>query len=307
MSLGAEMHWFDRPDWHDTARTLLESGYRVRPDSGLHTLASDARRFRSLTGRQISYCVPMSPVDGTPTPFPLYAAPLVDAAEYRRSGQCSLCGQASADRFALGVGAYVVHDCTTCRRPFAVRADGHGTAPQACSHCLTSANLTPLPVDPAVCVACLRGGRAALTKDTEYGMVRWDDAILGRTHGVPGLRRVGPGFAMLEPGEDGWTKVAVDTAVLLELVRTPSYSTWQGAEWRFCCANAMRYVGEWTQQDVSQHAPADPAAAFTQIFEGLEPSMWQFMARDRHDDAGIDFHVFQCQRCGAFRGHCDMS
>ena len=127
----------------------------------------------------------MKPVGGTPTPFPLYAAPLVHAARYRRSGQCSLCGRASADRFALGVGADVIHNCTTCRRQFAVPADGHDTAPQACSHCMTPTNLTPLPVDPAVCVTCLRAGRAALTKDTEYGMVA------GRTplSGVHTVRR----------------------------------------------------------------------------------------------------------------------
>lgn len=29
LSLGAEMHWRDRPEWQDTARDLLESGYRA--------------------------------------------------------------------------------------------------------------------------------------------------------------------------------------------------------------------------------------------------------------------------------------
>lgn len=62
----------------------------------------------------------------------------------------------------------------------------------------------PVPAVPdgqvAACYVCLRDSRAALTKDTVLGMVSWEQALEGVTHGVPGLSR--SEFEMV-PKEDG--------------------------------------------------------------------------------------------------------
>lgn len=204
-------------------------------------------------------------------PFPLFAAPLSEAAGHTGAGPCVVCGAEVDERVRLGGSGRLV--------------------PQE----------APSGPDDAVCVPCLRAGHVAFTRDTEYGMVRWEDAVAGRTHGVPDLRHA-DGFPLGEPNEDGWVSVEIPPMVLLELVRTPDYVTWQGERWLFCCGSAMVYIGRWKQDDVVRHVPADPAAAFLAIFDGAEPWMWTAL-----DDLSIDFHAFRCRSCDRVRGHADMS
>ncbi|WP_181448805.1 CbrC family protein [Nonomuraea aridisoli] len=89
--------------------------------------------------------------------------------------------------------------------------------------------------------------------------------MAGRTHGVPDFGHA-PGFELEPPGEDDWVAVRIPSAVLLELVRTPTYSTWQGEQWLFCCGDAMTYLGE------------------------PEPGS----------------HAFACRACGERRRHADL-
>lgn len=173
-------------------------------------------------------------------PFRLFKPPLATAVGYCGAGQCDLCGETAGDLLELGIGADVVYSCP-CGTQFAVPAENHGAPVAPCLDCGTAASLLELPEDPATCVACLQRGRAALTQDTEYGMVRWEDAVRGRTHGQPALREVVPGFALLPAAEGGWIPVQAPPEVLLELVRTPTYESRQGEQWLFCCAQAMTF------------------------------------------------------------------
>lgn len=207
-------------------------------------------------------------------PFPLFAAPLAEASGYTGAGPCEVCGAEADERLRLGGGSRIVG--------LEVRPAPHR--------------------DAAVCVPCLRAGQVAFIRDTEYGMVLWEDAVAGRTHGVPDLRWA-DGFPLSEPNEDGWVSVEIPPMVLLELVRTPGYQTWQGERWLFCCGSAMVYIGRWTHDDVVRHLPGDPGAALLAIFDGAEAWMWQHGI----DDLAIDFHAFRCRSCDRVRGHTDMS
>lgn len=204
-------------------------------------------------------------------PFALFAAPLSEAYGYTGAGPCVVCGSEVAERLRLGGSGQLVS-----------REESGGP-------------------DGAVCVPCLRAGHVAFVRDTEFGMVRFEDAVAGRTHGMPGLRSA-DGFPLTEPDDDGWVAVEIPPMVLLELVRTPGYRTSQGERWLFCCGSAMVYVGQWTQDDVIQHVPGDPSGAFLAIFEGAEMWMWPDL-----DDLSISFHAFRCRSCDRVRGHTDMS
>ena len=139
-------------------------------------------------------------------------------------------------------------------------------------------------------------------------MVRWQDAIGGLTHGVPGLHAgsVGNnGFALGPPhaGDEEWRGVYVPQQLLMELVRTPNYSTWQGDTWFFHCGGIMCYLGEWTIDDFDRARPADPRGLFAEI---IAPSRfwereWELLGSD-----SCNCYVHGCQRCGALRAYCDM-
>ncbi|MGP3919427.1 CbrC family protein [Nonomuraea sp. 10N515B] len=241
-----------------------------------------------------------------PSPFLLFAAPLTESSEYAGTGRCSLCSLEADPTFDLGIGADVIHECAHCARSFAVPADEHETATVDCPHCRAAMPVARLE-DPAVCVSCLRQGKAALTKDTEYGMVRWEDAMRGRTHGVPVLHHA-PGFELDMPDGDDWVGVFISSEILLELVRTPTYSTWQGEVWLFCCGQAMTYLGEWGKEDFSAYAPEDPEGAFLMAMRDSDSAgVWEHLP-DRfpaHTETGS--HVFRCRTCDGRRGHIERA
>jgi uncharacterized protein CbrC (UPF0167 family) len=208
-------------------------------------------------------------------PFPLFAAPLPEARGYTGPGPCVVCGAEVEERLLLVGGARVVSQGL-----------------------LADAQSAP---DEAVCVPCLRAGHVAFVRDTEYGPVGFEDAVAGRTHGVPGLRAA-DGFPLSRSEGEGPVRVEIPPMVLLELVRTPGYETWQGERWLFCCGSAMVYIGQWARDDVFRHVPADPEAAFVAIFDGAEPWMW-----DSLENLHFGFHAFRCRSCDRVRGHLDMS
>ncbi|MET7427251.1 CbrC family protein [Dactylosporangium sp. NPDC005555] len=241
------------------------------------------------------------------SPFRLYQAAVEGSAEYAGSGICAFCRTVTDGRLALSVGADVIYRCTTCEQPFPVRAEGHDRRAKTCPHCGMVDDGYPLGDDPATCYPCLSSGRAALTKDTEFGMVTWSDAVRGRTHGVPGLARTQPGFSLADPDPDGWVAVNIPPSVLLDLVHTPSYRTYQGVEWLFCCATTMLYCGEWTKTDFTNHKPGDPEVVLIEVFEGAQPWMWNQVPNDPQHDTGWGFYVFECELCNRTRGHFDMT
>ncbi|NUR70842.1 MAG: hypothetical protein HOU81_08470 [Hamadaea sp.] len=237
--------------------------------------------------------------------FALYTADLSTAAGFAGAGSCAVCAQQAAKCFRLEVGTAVIHTCNGCGSPTAISSDAHSLAEASCPRCSRTLAAHPLSEDQLVCTSCLSAGRAAFTKDTEFGMVRWEDAVAGRTHGVPGLSSAG-GLATV-PAEDGWTSVLVDPEVLLELVRTPTYITWQGEQWLFCCQRPMTFIGEWSQQELAQHSDGDLASTFLVVFDDAQPWVLEYMPASPTVNTDWGFYAFRCRHCDRVRGHFDMS
>lgn len=126
-------------------------------------------------------------------PFPLFAAPVSEAAGYLDAADCAQCG--------------------ACNTP--------------CFDARTSDGL-----DAPACYECLRAGRVAIRKDTVLGGVSAFGAERGRTDAVGFARPelVAYGFTVMphhvEPDEPTWSHVCVPPQHLRELVRTPDFRTW---------------------------------------------------------------------------------
>lgn len=231
-------------------------------------------------------------------PFPLFEAPVSEATEYMGRGRCSLCHKDKAHCFKLGIGADIVIPCPVCNAEVALDADdGAGGVCEACNNHLEFPDLGSSPT--LVCYACLRAGGAAMTKDTELGMIRHEDALLGVTHGVPGLDRTD--FELV-PKDDGWTGARLPVSMMLELLRTPSYHTIQGERWLFCCNAPMIYDGQWSRHKFSEKASdGDCRAFFRLVVRDAIDGLWEDKL---HDITGI--YVFRCATCQKYSAHWDM-
>lgn len=233
-------------------------------------------------------------------PFPLFDGPVADASGYAGEASCILCGQKAPHCFQLGIGSDVIANCPQCGTPNGLDADDRKDA--LCTNC--GSNISFIPNDPEselhVCYGCLREGKAAFTQDTEIGMVRWQDAVAGMTHGRPGLRRAD---FELSPGEsEGWLRARVPSDVLKELTRTPSYTTWQGEQWLFCCRKPMIFLGAWDAADFNHNAQnGDGRVLFEHIVEDKQPRMWEYGI-----GGGVCVYVFRCAACARLRAHWDM-
>lgn len=233
-------------------------------------------------------------------PFALFEAPTQEATEYVGIGVCSLCGQPEVHCFDLDIGADVVVTCPHCGVDTALDAAERKPAP-----CHTCTRMVPFPPIPderlTACYACLRDGRAALTKDTVLGMVSWEEAAAGVTHGLPHLSVAD--FELV-PRPNGWTGACVPPALLLELVRTPTYLTWQGEHWEFCCARPMIYLGLWTQKEFQAYAPSgNGRALFDQIVQDAHEEMAEAFWAPGSEWPSV--YAFRCGSCGNFRAHWD--
>jgi uncharacterized protein CbrC (UPF0167 family) len=150
------------------------------------------------------------------------------------------------------------------------------------------------------CYSCLRAGRAAITKDTELGMVSWEQAFEGVTHGLPGLDR--PDFEMV-PKEDGWVGARLPQEVMFELLRMPTYSSIQGERWQFCCRQPMVFVGEWSREEFNRRATDNNGRRlFDEIVQQSVPGLWEDQL---HDITGI--YVFRCPSCEKLTAHWDIA
>jgi uncharacterized protein CbrC (UPF0167 family) len=232
-------------------------------------------------------------------PFPLFEGDVDDASEFVGHGRCSLCGEVASACFELGIGCDVVVECPACSTQIGLDADDREAG--TCRNCSKS---VPFPRDTddglLCCFDCLRRGRAALSKDTELGMVSWEQAFEGLTHGVPGLNH--PDFEMV-PTDSHWVRARVDRNLLFELVRTPTYSTIQGETWRFCCKTPMTFVGAWSRETFSRQAPDGNGQAYLAAILGEDvPGLWEDQL---HDVTGI--YVFRCRACETVRGDWDIA
>jgi len=113
-------------------------------------------------------------------------APAAAAAEYRGLCACSLCSQ-EAHAFRLGIGCFVRVACRDAQTD-----SGLDAVDRVDVECRSVNRLVAYPSksdgEVQVCCSCLRAGRAAITKDTEFSMVSWGQAEIGVTQGVPGLK-----------------------------------------------------------------------------------------------------------------------
>jgi uncharacterized protein CbrC (UPF0167 family) len=151
-----------------------------------------------------------------------------------------------------------------------------------------------------ICYACLRHGKAAMTKDTELGMISWEQALEGVTHGVPGLSRAD--FELV-PREGGWIGARLPKETMLELLRMPTYISIQGDRWQFCCRRPMIFMGTWGNDDFARNAPdGDGRRLFDNIVRDPLPELWE---NTLHDTVGI--YVFRCSSCQNLRSYWDIA
>ena len=231
-------------------------------------------------------------------PFPLFEAPVAEASDYHGEAACVICRQRATHCFTLGIGDNLFLPCPSCHALNSLDADDRqDTLCRACGH------VVPFPPisDPmvAICYACLRAGHGAITKDTELGIISWEQTLTGVTHGAPGLDH---NDFPLVPLEDGWVGARLAPEYMLELLRTPTYSSWQGERWLFCCRAPMVYLGGWSQDEFSRHAPdGDGEAFFYRIVDSGFPGLWDF------DPDVVGIYVFRCQTCGRFDAYWDAT
>ena len=114
-------------------------------------------------------------------------------------------------------------------------------------------------------------------------MVSWEQAFEGVTHGIPGLQTTEFEMVLTDP-EDDWYGVRVPSEYLFELLRTPTYQTWQGERWLFCCKRPMTYIGEWANVMKSSHRPDDPKKFLESVIDSDDDSagsLWRTCPRKK--------------------------
>src|SRR4029079_11143641 len=113
--------------------------------------------------------------------FPLFEAPTDEASEYVGKSTCVLCGNAKNHCFRLNIGCALALPCPKCKAD--VFLDAHDRENRPCGECGTDVAFLAIPGkrDVHICYECLRAGKGTISKDTEFGMVSWEQAIQGIT------------------------------------------------------------------------------------------------------------------------------
>ena len=125
--------------------------------------------------------------------------------------------------------------------------------PGVCSRCAATAPL----LLAKKCYDCFRASGHKM--NTEYGMVRPEDARAGVTHGVPLDPKRLPDLPLvahpIDPAfpDEHWYSVKCDPQDLEELTRTPKYHTWQGEQWLFCCGKPAVFAGTLNSRSLADH------------------------------------------------------
>lgn len=152
------------------------------------------------------------------------------------------------------------------------------------------------------CYSCFRAGKVNSVIDTEFGMVRHDDAVQGRTHGIP-LNKPHeiPGYELAPHPVDPkfpdatWFHIQIKSEFLLELLRTPKYHTWQGETWLFCCQRPMVFRGSLP----SGLFRSVDEPLITEITDFLDSPDWASTVGGTH--GSHTYYVFVCSDCGQIR------
>lgn len=231
-------------------------------------------------------------------PFPLFEAVTDEASEYVGIAACSLCGKEDSHCFNLGIGAAVMVACLHCGEGNGLDADDREDV--ACHSCGEDVAFPEIEAEEIrICYGCLRAGRAALSKDTAFGMISWEQTLEGLTHGAPKIATTE--FETVSQGEGGWVRVKLPAELMLELLRTPAYLTWQGERWQFCCKQPMVYLGPWKHDDFERNTPeGDGRSLFEQTVQEAPAELW-----DKGDCSGTGVYVFKCKLCLRLTAHWD--
>jgi uncharacterized protein CbrC (UPF0167 family) len=232
-------------------------------------------------------------------PFSLFEGPADQAGEYCGLGACSLCGKKRQHCFRLGIGCAIMSGCPSCGAANGLRADDREDS--YCRQCKTPIAFPDLGGgEIKTCYSCLRSGKAAISKDTELGMIDWEQAFEGVTHGVPGLNR--SDFEMVPKGDD-WVGARLPQEVMFELLRTPTYSTIQGERWQYCCRRPMIFLSEWNRDEFSRRAAdGDGRRLFEEIVQKSVPGL---LENGLHDITGV--YVFRWPSCARLTAHWDIA
>ncbi|HEX7377447.1 MAG TPA: CbrC family protein [Pirellulales bacterium] len=233
-------------------------------------------------------------------PFPLFEADTNDASGYVGVRRCSLCG-AENHCFDLGIGCAVMVQCPNCDSENGLDADDREETPcRQCDMPIPFPSFLQHDDEIVACHKCLRSGKAAITQDTSYGMISWEQAYAGLTHGVPSRNQCD--FELVED-EDGWLQAKLPQEILFDLLRTPTYSSLQGERWQFCCRCPMIFIGRWSRDRfTAESASGQGEVLFNEIVQDVVPGLWE----DRlHDLTGI--YVFRCPECGRRTAHWDIA
>ncbi|MBL8753146.1 MAG: CbrC family protein [Planctomycetes bacterium] len=254
-------------------------------------------------------------------PFPLYEAPVAEAREYVGVCLCRLC-ERRGHGFRVGHGGWLAVECPRCGAETGIHLANPSTPCFACTESVSCVYRR----EETVCYACLRGGKAALTKDTVFGLVTWAHAARGRTGGVPDPSLPLPAPArVFEIGPNGrvsfdptrsmdavkptpWKEYELDSSVMFELLRTPTYSTSQGEQWPFEGGVPMIYVGRWAQAEFDTNAPDGRGEQlFRTVVDSPPPGPWSDWLGPTLRDHGIGVYVFRSPRTAAtWKAHYDL-
>jgi uncharacterized protein CbrC (UPF0167 family) len=232
-------------------------------------------------------------------PFPLFDA-ASDGTDFVGDGYCCICGATDAPCFRLGTGTAIMIPCPSCASINGLdMGDKSSIKCRICDASIEFPASIAAKKEPKTCYQCLRAGRAALTKDTEYGMVTWEQAFSGITHGVPGLRQNQFESVVLGEEED-WIGVRLPKEMMWELIQTPTYGNWQGERWLFCCRHPMTFIGEWQQEQFNRRVSnGNGESLYYSIVEDVPADTWDALGQS------LCVYVFECKHCGKLRAHWD--
>jgi hypothetical protein len=229
--------------------------------------------------------------------FPLYEAPIEKSPEFEGRGTSVVSGKESDHCFRLGVGCCLRLTCPQCGTTHVL--DCASPLSPNCRSC----NRLVIQPDAEILITYdeLRAGVGLITKDTEVGMVSWEQLETGWSHGIPSEERLSGFITREDPdGEDGWFQAKLDPDDIYELLRTPTYVTWQGECWLFHDQRPMVYVGEWDDEDFNANRGSQTLVEFYARVLGDE-----FLDLYEHR-AAVCKYVFRSVDGSIYRGHFDF-
>ena len=126
------------------------------------------------------------------------------------------------------------------------------------------------------CMECLRQGRFTVWHYTDVGEIENGEFTSESKRGL-----------------------TIAKESILELSRTPSFSTFQQAIWLSHCNDFMAYLGEWEREDFNKNAPEGEGQKLFGEVEQAEPGEEWVKLRDS------GFYLFRCLHCGKMRSFSD--